>query len=478
MKDDSTVGKGPLISVLSREQCAEIHSATLEILEHTGVAVHVPEALELLDSAGAHVMGGRVRIPAFLVEEAIRSAPSSVTIFDRLGQPAMLLEGRRGYFGGQSSLVGYQEPVSGVRRPFLSSDIDLMTRLIDALPNIDFTVGGACAGDCEPEVQHRVVFKHVVTHTTKPICLVARDATDLSDILAMAAIAADGPDQLVEKPFVINYALATSPLTHPDPSIRKLLLCAEKGIPVIYASMPQGGATAPATFGGILAQGNAESLSGLIIHQLCRPGAPFIYGSIPSHFEMKTMIFPYGSPELHLLCAAQTDIAHTYKLPMFGTAGCSDAKELDAQAGAEIALSIGWAALSGANLIHDVGLLDHATILNPDALVFADEVIELVKQYYRPIRTDREGLALDVIREVGPGGSFLEHQHTLAHFREDWYPKLLDRTTWEIWLRQGGRDLPNRLRERTEELARTHVPEPLSKEALREIEKLESKWLC
>jgi trimethylamine--corrinoid protein Co-methyltransferase len=449
----------------------------LQILETTGVAVHEAEALELLHGAGAHVKDGRVTIPAFLVEDAIRSAPSSITLFDRQGRSAMVLEGRNCYFGGQSSLINYQDPVSGERRELVSSDIGLLTRLIDALPNLHWTNGGACAADYESSVQHRVVFKHVVTNTIKPISFVSSDAADLTDILEMASIAVGGLEQLVERPFIIHYALAISPLTHPDSSVRKLLLCAKRGIPVIWASMPQGGATAPVTFAGILAQGNAESLSGLVIHQLCRPSAPFVYGAIPSHFEMKTLIFPYGSPELHLLCAAQTDMAHHYKLPMFGTAGCSDAKEIDAQAGAEIALSICWAALSGANFVHDVGLLDHGTILNPDVFVFADEVIAMVRQYFRPIRTDAEGLALDVIHEAGPRGTFLEHPHTLAHFKEHWYPSLFDRTTWERWLQRGARNLSTRLRDKTEKLLKMHVPKPLSKDVLREMEKLESKWL-
>lgn len=476
MRSNVTINIGPRFSTLSQEQCAEIHSATVHILENTGIAIHEPQAVELLHGAGAHIRDGRVTIPSVLIEKAIRSAPSTIAIFDRQGQIAMLLGDHRFYFGPSASVLCYQDLVTE-RRELVSSDVMLLTRLTDALPNLQFIHGGACAADYDPSVVPRVIFRQVVANTTKPITFVANDGPDLSDILDMAGIVAGGPEELAARPYTIHYAEPISPLTHYDRAVRKLLICAERRIPVIYAPMPQGGATAPATLAGILAQGNAESLSGLVIHQLCRRGAPFIYGAIPNHFEMQTMIFPYGSPELHLLCAAQTSMAHYYSLPMFGTAGCTDAKEIDAQAGAEVALSILWATLSGANLIHDVGLHVHGTTLNPDLFVLADEMIDMVKHYFRPVKTDCEGLALDVIEDVGPGGSFLDHGHTLAHFKEDWYPDLFDRTTIGAWLEQGGRNLPVRLREKTERLLKTHAPKPLSTEALKDIQELERGWL-
>lgn len=471
------VNLGPRFNVLTKDQCAEINRSSLQILETTGVSMQEPQALDLLQAAGAHIKDGRVRIPCFLVEEALRSAPAKVTIFDRQGKPAMLLEDRKFYFGGQSDLANYLDPMTGERRRLLSHDIATMTRLVDALPNIDFTICGSEASDYPPEVVARVAFSQAIMNTTKPLGFVSQDVEDLSDILEMAAVVAGRPENLVEKPFIIHYAEPISPLTHYDPAVRKLLFCAKRKIPVIYAPMPQGGATAPATLAGILAQAGAESLGGLVIHQLKHRGAPFIFGAIPTHFDMRSMILPYGAPELHLLSAGMADMAHYYDLPVFGTAGCTDAKEIDAQAGAEAALSIFMAAVSGANLIHDVGLMDHATILSPDFLVFNDEVIAMVKHYFRAVQIDAESLALDVIDRVGPGGHFLEQPHTLKHFKEDWYPDLFDRSTLETWLEAGGQSLAQRVRQKTEEILKTHKPTPLPQDTVRELEKLQSRWL-
>ena len=477
MQSNLVMNLAPIFRVLSKDQCAEIHRASLEILETTGMALREPQALELLQAAGAHVKDGRVRTPSFLVEEAIRSAPSRVTIFDREGNRAMFLEGRRFYFGSLSDQPDFLDPMTGDRRRHTSEDGATMTRLVDALPHIDYTIVGSEATDYPPEVVARVCFSRAVMNTIKPLGFLCPDIEDLIDILDMAEVVAGSPERLVERPFIIHYAEPISPLKHYDPAVRKLLLCAERKIPVIYAGMPQAGATAPATFGGTLAQAVAECLGGLVIHQLKRRGAPFIFGAIPTHFDMKSSVLPYGVPELHLLCAAMAEMAHFYDLPNFGTAGTTDAKEIDAQAATEAALSLFMAAMSGAQLIHDVGQMDGANLVSPEFLVYNNEVIAMIKNYFRPVNVDTESLALDVIDRVGPEGHFLEERHTLRHFKEDWYSDLFDRSRFETWLEAGGQSFAQRLRQKTLEILKTHEPKPLPQEMVRELEALQGTWL-
>jgi trimethylamine---corrinoid protein Co-methyltransferase len=464
-------------STLSLAQCRAIHHAALEILETTGMRLSEPAALQLLQGAGAYVRDGVVHTGSSLVEQAIRTAPPRMTIFDREGRRAMSLQDRNCYFGGQSDLVNYLDPVTMTRRRLVSHDIAQLTRLVDALPNIDFTICGSEASDYPVDLVARVAFRETVLNTTKPVGFVCNDVDDLSDILDMAANLAGGAEALVQRPFIIHYAEPISPLVHYAPAIRKLLCCARRQIPVIYAPMLQAGATSPATLAGTLAQAVAESLGGLVIHQLQRPGAPFIFGAIPTHFDMRTLVLPYGAPELHLLAAAMAEMGHFYGLPVFGTAGCTDAKEIDAQAGAECALSILTSVLAGANLIHDVGLMDHATILCPDFLVYNDEVIGMVKNYTRTVNVDPEALALDVIDRVGPAGQFLTEAHTLKHFREDWYPRLFDRSAYDTWSEAGSETLSIRLRKRTEELLKTHQPKAPTPEAIRALDALQQSWL-
>jgi trimethylamine--corrinoid protein Co-methyltransferase len=180
--------------------------------------------------------------------------------------------------------------------------------------------------------------------------------------------------------------------------------------------------------------------------------------------DMRTTILPYGSPELHLLSAALTDIAHWMKVPMFSTAGCSDSKTVDEQAAAEAALSILAAGLSGANLIHDVGFLESALIGSHEMVVLSDEIAGMVKHFLRGVRVDEEALAVDLIRAVGPGGNFLAEEHTARNLRREfWFPKLLDRTKYGPWQEAGSRRLGERLKERAAEILATHKVAPLPK---------------
>jgi trimethylamine--corrinoid protein Co-methyltransferase len=256
--------------------------------------------------------------------------------------------------------------------------------------------------------------------------------------------------------------------------VEKILFCAEKGIPLINFPAPQGGSTAPATFAGEIVQGSAESLSGLVLAQHVRPGAPFIYGAFATVMDMKTTIFSYGAPEMSLMVGAMAQMAQYYKLPFFGTAGCSDAKFPDAQAAAEVAFSCLASALVGANLVHDAGSwLDHGSLASPAVLV--NEVLYMVEQFMRGLPVNDETLAVDLIDKIGPGGHYLYEDHTLKHFKGVWYSDLFDRSINEMWLAAGAKRFEQRLREKTENLMQ-HQVVPLPDEVLREMERMAAHW--
>jgi trimethylamine--corrinoid protein Co-methyltransferase len=254
-----------------------------------------------------------------------------------------------------------------------------------------------------------------------------------------------------------------------------MIFCAEKRIPQICYGAPQAGSTGPASFAGSVVQGTAESLSGLVITQLVRQGAPFIYGAFATIMDMRTTIFSYGAPEMILMGSALAQMAQYIKLPYFGTAGCSDAKLPDSQAAAEATLSCQSAALSGANLIHDCGLLDHGCLASPAYMVLVNEVLHMINHFVRGIQVDEETLAVDVINKVGPGGHYMEEEHTLKYFREVWYSNLFDRSNYDSWLEQGGRRFQERLREQTL-LKLEHRAPPLSEEATKELDRLAQHW--
>jgi len=231
------------------------------------------------------------------------------------------------------------------------------------------------------------------------------------------------------------------------------------------------GGTSPMSFAGTLAQCNADMLTGLVITQLVSEGTPFIYGSMPSVFDMRTTIGSYGAPEFHLLVAASSDLAAHYGIPFFGTAGCTDAKVLDEQAVAETTMELFSTMISKANIVHDVGVMDHCNSVSPELVVLADEIIEGLKHYTQGVQVNTEELALDVIKEVGPGGHFLTNMHTLRNFKKVWYPSLFSRD-----MQNSNESLVRgKVTEKIKNIMESHQVPQLDKTILMELEKWNAK---
>jgi trimethylamine--corrinoid protein Co-methyltransferase len=410
-----------------------------------------------------------------MVENALRTAPCRVVLGRRGGERSVLLEGDKVWFGPSVDCVEYLDPVTDERRPFTSDDCRVTSIVADALPNYTWVMTVGLASDAPPDIADRVIARQVLTYCEKPLVFCCKDTNSTRDIYEMAVLIAGGEERFRQAPTVVHYSEPISPLTHYAPAVDKLLFCAEKGIPLIYYPAPQAGATAPATLAGTVVQGNAESLSGLVLAQLVRPGAPFIYGALPTIMDMQTMIFSYGAPEMSLMVAAMAQMAQRYRLPYFGTAGCSDAKFPDPQAAAEAAFSCLSSALSGANLVHDCGWLDHGCVASPAYMVLVHEILDMLSHYMRGLPVNDETLAVDLIDRVGPGKQYLQEEHTYNHFREVWYSRLFDRTIRARWLEQGGKRFEERLRDRTVQVMK-HQPRPLPDEVLRELDRMSKSW--
>ncbi len=454
----------PGIRLLSEDQKVEIHSATLELLRRTGVDVLVPEVRELLKKAGCWIDGERVRIPSQLIEWAIRSAPSRVVLCDRNGNPAMELEGRKGYYGTGSDTPFVIDAYTGERRQAVLGDIANIAKLVDALPNIDFLMCMGIASDVTDKISDLYHFREMVTNTTKPIIYTAWDRQNLEDIVEMAEAVAGGADALQRNPFMALYSEPISPLTHAEESCQKLLFLAEKGLPVVYTPGMMIGATAPVTIAGALVQANAEALSGLLITQLARAGTPFIGAGGILFMDMTKGLISYAAPEFMLAMTAFSEMNHFYKLPIFSFSGCTDAKVFDQQAAAEGAIWMMVTALGGGNLIHDVGYIESGMTASYDHLVAMDEVAGLVKRFMSGIEISAETMALDAIDDVGPGGHFLEHEHTYKHFRRNWVPKLFDRASRDDWEMDGSLTMGQRANAKVRHIFETHEPAPAKTE--------------
>jgi trimethylamine--corrinoid protein Co-methyltransferase len=466
----------PKLQVINDDQIKQIHMAALEVLERTGVKMTHPRGLEVFDGAGARVQGDRVRIPAWLVEDAIRQAPSRVVLGNRNGQRAVILEGDTSWFGPSLDCIDYLDPITDKRSRFTSEHCRITATLADALPNFDWSMVIGMADDQPPEIADRVIARQALTYCEKPLVFCCNDADSERAIYEMALLICGGKENFEKAPLIAQYSEPISPLEYYDPAVDKMLFTVEHGIPLINFPAPQACGSAPATFAGTIVQGSAESLSGLVLAQAARPGAPYIYGALTTIMDMQTSIFSYGAAEMSLMVGAMAQMAQFYELPFFGTAGCTDAKFCDPQAAAEATLQCLSSAAIGSGLVHDCSSwMDHGSLVSPAFMVLVNEILHNVNQYMKGLPITEETLAVDLIDQVGPGGHYLQEDHTMKHFREVRYSKLFDRTVYDQWKEMGAKHFEERLRELTQETM-AHRPAPLPDEVVKELDRMQARW--
>ena len=468
----------PRLKVLNREQILSIHNAALEILEKTGVKMEHPGALETLVGAGCKASDqGWVRIPAKLVEDALSSAPRQIDLYDQKGNKTMPLVNGNYFYGTGSDATFTVDVETGERRRSTLKDAANFARLVDGLENMDFIMSMSNPVDAPIEDIYVHVFAEMVKNTNKPIVFIADSGRDIAKIYQIACQVVGSQEALQKKPFILNYSEAISPLRFPENVMERLIFCAEKRIPICLPSGSNAGGGAPVTLAGAMALGIAENLVGLIVHQLVGRGSPFLFGPNVSTLDMKSTIVSYGCPEWSLTQAALADMRdELYGLPVWAYAGASDAKVLDAQAGAEAMFSIITAMLSRANLIHDVGFLEYGSTSSLEMVTMANELIAMSRFFTDGITVNEKTLALEAIERVAtgaPGSIFLMDDHTFEHFMQaQFLPKLLDRSRYDSWEESGSFDLYKRCNIEAKRILSEHQVEPKSTEVLKGIEQI------
>ncbi len=475
-KVNSSAYQSPQFSILSEGQMKDLHLAALEVLRRTGIRFHHQGALDLLKNAGAFVSDGNlVKFPARLVEDAINTVPERVIMCDRDGEPAMFLEGSKSSFGTGSDCLNILDSETGEHRKFAQADIVDGYRLCDALPNIDFVMSIGLPADVDPKITYDVQMALMLENTIKPIVFVTDDKASCQRAIEMAAAAAGGHEELREHQHILLYSEPSSPLQQSETAVDKLMLMAEYELPIVHSPGPQMGGTAPITMASGLAMSLAEIMSSIVVHQMKRPGAPFIFGAGLHHMDMQATQICYASPEFQLTKAAIAQLGRWYGMPTWGYAGCSDAKVMDEQAALEAMLSVLMAKLSGGNLIHDVGYMESGLTCSYEMIVLTDELIDMTDHFMKGIEVSDDALMLDELDNVGPGGHFLDTEQTLSRFRDFWYPGLLDRKIREKWLNSGATTLGQRLNARVKEIIKEHQPKSLDPDKKQQVQKILAK---
>ena len=450
-------------SRLGQQECEKIHRASIEMLEHVGVEVHDEKALNLLVKGGAKADGIVVRIPELMVLKALAVTPKNMTLFDQTGQIAIRATGHNSYYGGGSDCLNVLDHRTGERRLAVLQDVVEAQIVQDALPEVSFVMSAFLPSDVHPLIYDRYQMEVMLNHTTKPIVFVSPDFEGCVLATEMAEIVAGGAEAFQRRPFATCYINVTDGLIANQEALQKCMYLAEKGLPQLYIPLGQG----PHSVGGNTAFQYAGVLLGVVLAQLVREGSPVaVPGWGGALINLKTMAGSYGMADGQGLALA---MGHYYGLPTFGMAGHTDSKVLDAQTGAEIALSLVLQTLEGANIIHDLGFMDSGMQGSLSLMAICNDWIQWIRHATAGVDVSHEGMAIDVVHEVGASGNYLAHPHTAAHCRDGCYPRLVDMNTHARWVEQGEMDMAERAARLVDRILEEHQAEPLAPDIQRDV---------
>jgi trimethylamine---corrinoid protein Co-methyltransferase len=437
--------RGGKFTVISDADVERIYQASLDLLAEPGIYSESDLFLDIFDKGGAIVdrANRTIRLPKELVEWAIASAPKSFVLYGR-NEPAMDLHielGRTYYgMGGTSEPLFWDFEQRRSRQP-TKQDMVNNTRIGQALDNIDF-VQTLCMSADQP-TNH--VFFHdfdaIFRNTTKPTVLNILERPFTQQLLAMAAAASGGEDVLRQKPSVLGIVTPITPLKIAIMN-EGLIDAVLAGVPILYSPGPLMGATGPATVAGTTVLTNAEVLFGVVLTQLIKPGAPVILKPDTDVFDMKTTQVTYGSPEQNLGKVAMVQLARKYNLPIYGLGGGVECKIPDAEAAAEAMQTLQLVSLAGMTMCQSLGSLAFGMYGSPEMAVMCDEMVRMVKRVLNGFEVNDDTLAVEIIRKVGYGGSFLDQDHTVRYFRKELYfPSLFRRLTLDEWVHAGSKTI-------------------------------------
>ncbi len=409
-----------------------IAEASLDVLARSGVAVYSPTARKALCDAGAEPVddGPVVRLPRSMVEDAVASNPSSITLHSRDGQCDAALEDSRVHYGTGGTAIYVLDPDSGERRPSTVEDVILNARMVQALSNIHVFTINVFPNEVENRDHIDVNrFYHALNNTTKHVMGGIYSLDGCKNVVRMAEEIAGSPEALRERPFVSFITLIISPFKIDDNYGEMTCYLAENNLPVVVPTEPICGTTAPITLAGNVLTHVAETLAGIVLVQSVRKGAPGICGGVGSTCDLRSMGHLGGPIERAMINAAVAQLAQHFEVPLYSTAGTTDSKSVDVQAAYESAMSSLLVAMSGANYIHDIaGLMEADLTIGYDKLVIDDEILGMCQRVLRGIEVDDETLGTEMLVRKGPGEDFLMEEHTLEHMRTEFFvPRLANR---------------------------------------------------
>lgn len=462
----------PKLELFTAEETDRIIDDALRVLASIGFKVENEEAQLLLRAAGAREVDGRFLASEEAVRRALETVPRAVVLFDREGRPALDLGGDRVHFDPGSAAIHILDPRTGRRRQPVTRDLRELAWVTDACRHVAAQSTALVPSDV-PEVMGDRWRLYVALLSSKKPVITGTFAKDAFDVMKAMLVAVRGSEAgLADRPLAIFDCCPTPPLTWSDLTCQALVDCARSSIPAQLVSMPMGGATAPVSLREMIVQHCAESLSGVLIHQLAQPGSPVLWGGSPAAFDMRHGTTPMGAIETMMVDVGNAQVGKRLGLPTHAYMGMSDAKIVDWQNGMESGIGAVLGALAGINLVSGPGMLDFETTQSLEKLVLDDQICGMALRLVRGVSFDSAGQAFDLIRDLTGLGSFLGHRHTRASFRREQFlpSKLIDRATYDDWEAAGASDALARAAGEVREILSRGNPAPLPEDVKGELD--------
>ena len=443
-------------TLLSQQQVERTHAASLEILENVGLLVRNEKARSIFKQHGCQVEAGTqiVRFPPAVVEQFRAMLPAAFTFHGRQPQYDRTLPQDGPILVTGSSAPDIIDPQTGRVRRARSDDIARIAQLIQELPAYDVFSISTLAEDALPGQFTLARLYPALKHCLKPIRTTTTDMDDAAAVMQLLETVAGGPEAYRQRPFVtLHYCPVVSPLTMDQLSTEAMIFFSEAGLPVYPSIVPNAGLTSPMSMAGTLAQGNAEFLAISVLMQMVREGTPTIYATLPTVADMRTGAYASGGIECGMLHMAFAQMARFYQVPCGGYIGLTNSKINDAQSGYETGMSSAAGVLAGVDMLNMGGLLDALKAFDFAKAVIDDEIAQMLKRLKRGISFSEEELALPVIAQIKPGGSFMMSPHTARRMKsEALLPRLADREAREVWEKKGSLDTHARAMQRVNEI--------------------------
>ncbi len=468
--------RGRTIEVLSREEIQAVHRTVLELLQDPGIKIEHEEALDIFKRSGAdtdlkkHV----VQIPPSLVEYALNHAPRFMKVCGR--DPKYDIKSNNGvhYSGGHGAtmIIDFD---TGERRPATKKDLETNVRVHDALENTHFIFPEIYPQDVPEKALDRHISQALLSNTEKPVIATAYSGEGAEDLLKMGIAIAGSEEALRQRPmFTVSLGIISPFIFEPN-RVDVLLKMCRFGHPFQVYTIPSAGTTSPVTLAGTLALMVAELLSGLVLTQLVKPGAPVRLMGYAGTADMRSGEFTFASPEKTLMAAALAQMLRFYGVPQAVHGATTRANVSDAQAGYETGMLNLFSALSGSDVVIECtsASLENTAASLPEQAIIGNEICSFINRILQGIDVNDRTLAVDVIREIGPGGEYLTHDHTMEYFKtEHWDARLGCRLPRDLWEEKGALDIRARAREKYKQILATHQPKPLAPEVQKKLRQI------